>query len=189
MDSDTERTLRHIHNEAVERDYKIDKASLNRDEQLTSLISNVLKQQSLTGQISTLQQQKEILGHSYDKASAYANLIILGGYAGLFGIWQLTRGILNDYQNLLIATLLTISIILFAGYEVYKMIDQSFFLNRLAKLIESDLPEKDSIEAWRLGYLEYQLRANRIWLWFLVPTVLTGFGAGVILLWIFARSF
>ncbi|PIP19226.1 MAG: hypothetical protein COT38_05815 [Candidatus Omnitrophica bacterium CG08_land_8_20_14_0_20_41_16] len=60
---------------------------LKQDQKLVEHINEIIKQQNLTGQVSLIEQQKEILSHIYQKASSYTNLIILAGYVGIFGIW------------------------------------------------------------------------------------------------------
>ena len=164
---------------------QIEKASIEKDKRLANAIDSVIHQQNLSGQISIIQQQKEILAYVYQKNTAYTNLVMIGGYAGVFAIWQLTKGHLSAGQELMVALLLTISIFLFAGFEVFKMITHAIFFRRLNRIITSNIPETERPKAWQVAWNDFSQQESRIWLFFLIPTVLTGFGAGFFLLWIF----
>lgn len=167
---------------------KIEKASLERDQRLADSISSIIRQQNVSGQLSILQQQKEILAHVYEKASSYTNLVMIGGYAAMFAIWQLMKAHLTNGQELLIASLVTSSIILFAGFEVFKMISHALFFRKLDKIISSAIPDHERAQGWQIAWKDYSAKESTIWLYFLVPTVLTGFTAAFALLWIFLRS-
>jgi len=116
---------------------KVEQASIERDKKLADTIDSAIRQQNISGQISSFQQHKEILALVYQKSSAYANLIIIGGYAGMFAIWQFTKTYLNETIVIITALLITTSIILFAGFEVYKMISTAFFMKRLNRILIS----------------------------------------------------
>ena len=47
-----------------------------------------------------IHKQKEIITNSSEHAKQYLNIIILGGYAGLFTLWNFTRDYLLDWQAL-----------------------------------------------------------------------------------------
>lgn len=166
---------------------KIDEESVKRDQQLEKEIKKLIRNQGLSDQISVLQQQKEILAHVYDKASAYTNIVMTVGYAAVFGIWQLMKDHLTYGQNLLVAVLVIISIMLFAGFEVYKMISHAFFFRRLNKIL-TNFPGNEQGEAWKIAWNEYSTNESRIWVYFLIPTVLSGFGVGFLLLLLFIRQ-
>lgn len=42
-----------------------------------------------------IQKQKEVITNSYEHAKQYSNIIVLGGYAGLFAIWNFTKDALS----------------------------------------------------------------------------------------------
>ena len=62
-------------------------------------------------------------------ARAYTSLITAVGYAGVFGIWSLTRKHISPRLTLLTAVLLLISLSTFALFEVFK----TFRINRSLK--------------------------------------------------------
>jgi hypothetical protein len=167
---------------------RVEKASLERDKKLADSITSVIRQQNLSGQLSILQQQKEILAYVYEKASSYTNLVMIGGYAAMFAIWQLMKSHLSNGQELLVAILVTSSMILFVGFEVFKMISHALFFRKLNKIISSSIPDHERIQGWQIAWKNYSATESRIWVYFLIPTVITGFAAGFLLLWIFLRS-
>lgn len=162
----------------------IEKQSLKRDQELEKRIGGLIRRQNLSDQISAIEQLKDVLAHLYDKASAYTNIVMIGGYAAIFGIWQLMKSHLTYGQEVLVAVLITISILLFTGFEVYKMISQAIFFRRLNRILVN-FQESQQMQAWRLAFDEHSANQSTVWLYFLVPTVITGFGAGFILLYIF----
>jgi len=155
---------------------------MKRDQELAEHINRILKQQNLTGQISVIEQQKEILSHLYQNANSFSNVIILAGYAGIFGVWQITRGSLSKETMMWVALLTSCSIVLFVSFEVWKMISQALFLQRLNKILLSSIAEQDRVNAWKIACTDYGQKEGRIWIYFLVPTVLSGFSAGFILI-------
>ena len=156
--------------------------SIKRNQELVESLNAVIHEQKLTGQIAVIEQQKQILAHIYEKAAAYTNLIMVGGYAGLFAVWQFTRHSLSTTVTLFIAVLAMTSLICFVGFEVYKNVTTSLFLLRLGRVISSHVPEQDRIEAWQLAVTGHATRQAKLWPFFLIPTVTTGFIAGVVLL-------
>jgi len=167
---------------------QVERASIERDQNLANSINSVIQQQSLAGQLSSLQQQKEILAYVYEKAVAYTNLVIIGGYAGMFAIWQLMRTRFALSQELIVAALMTSSIILFVGFEVYKMISNAYFYRQLDRVISSQVPELERAHAWQIAWKNHGAKEAKVWIYFLVPTVITGFGAGFLLLWNFIAA-
>ncbi|MDD3580094.1 MAG: hypothetical protein PHW74_03615 [Desulfobacca sp.] len=167
----------------------INKAITERDKKLVDYINRIIRQQNLSGQISVSQQQKEFLAYIYRKAASYTNLVIIAGYTGIFAVWQLTKNQLTDVQEAIVALLSTASLLLFAGYEVYKMISQTLFLRRLDRITKSQITEVERPRVWQLAWDDFSRKEIRVWSYFLIPTLLTGFGAGFLLLWIFAWPF
>jgi len=69
-----------------------------------------------------IDSQIKIISALYDKAAAYTNLIIIGGYASFFGLWSLTKDYLAKEQVLWSALFMAVSIVSFVFFEIYKMI-------------------------------------------------------------------
>ena len=64
----------------------------------------------------------EIQGKMADKAAAYTNLILIGGYAGIFTIWSNMKATLPLNARVLVAGSVLASLAAFIGFEIYKMI-------------------------------------------------------------------
>ena len=80
----------------------------------------IQQQEKMANQIAEAQQK--LVNVSYDKAATYTTVIIFGGYAGFFGIWQLTKEYLSKDQALWSALLILASLLSFVLFEVIKMI-------------------------------------------------------------------
>jgi hypothetical protein len=74
--------------------------------------------------------QIRVLSAVFDKAVAYTNLIMLGGYAGFFGLWQLTSSSLTKTLSMWAALLVFISLVTFVGYEIFKMVIGSRLIDK-----------------------------------------------------------
>jgi hypothetical protein len=66
-----------------------------------------------------IQKQKELIASSYEQAKNYSNIIMMGGYAGLFTIWNFTKSDLEKWQNITVGLLALISVFLFVLFELY----------------------------------------------------------------------
>lgn len=136
----------------------------------------------------------KILTAAYDKAMAYTNLVIVAGYASLFGLWHLTKEQLSRNQILSAALLLLVSIIIFVLFEVYKAYYTSTALLGYSQIVNS--PEnQDSlgklvseIERYKLADQRRGIRFGKSWLVVFIVTTLTGLGAALILLYAFLRA-
>lgn len=84
-----------------------------------------------------LEQQIKIVTATYSHAAAYTNLVLLGGYAGFFGLWQLAKDHLSRPQVLWSALLILISLVFFIAFEVTKSTVQSVAILKKAKVLES----------------------------------------------------
>jgi hypothetical protein len=82
----------------------------------------------------------EIQSKLFDKSSAYANLIMVGGYAGAFTIWSYTKTSLTQRSNVVTALLLGFSLSVFILFEVYKMAKSVLHYNQVRSLMNENLP-------------------------------------------------
>lgn len=155
---------------------------MHRHEQLVSEVNEIVKQQRLKGQIETLEWMKEWAARMYERANHYTNLVILGGYAGMFGLWQLTKQYLPILEIKIIGISLCLSVLLFASHEVYKMIVAGILLKNVKRLIKQNVQPENFQGVWEGVITDYDLRMSNVWLWFLIPTLITGLGAGLLLL-------
>ncbi|MBO9689768.1 MAG: hypothetical protein J7598_24470 [Mitsuaria chitosanitabida] len=89
---------------------------------LQEVIQHIAQQQreKAVSEISEIQQK--LITVTFDRAASYTTVIIFGGYAGVFGIWQLSKEYLSKGQTLWTALLILGSLLAFVLFEVIKMI-------------------------------------------------------------------
>src|SRR5258707_10744657 len=81
----------------------------------------------------------EIQSKLFDRAAAYSNLIMLGGYAGAFTIWANTKSQLSPKSNVVIAALLGVSLAVFVFYQVFKMAGHLWHFDKVRRLLSDNL--------------------------------------------------
>lgn len=111
----------------------------------------------------------------------YANVITLLGYGGFFALWSACAGRLTALSFALIGLAMGLSLLAFVGFELLKTVCAAQVHNRAAQ----KNPEGHRVMSDR-EYLK-QLRdstdwVNGKWLYFFVPSVVLGIGAGISLL-------
>ncbi len=132
-----------------------------------------------------IQKQKEVITNSYEHAKQYANIITLGGYAGLFSIWNLTKENLASWQSASVAILALLSLLIYIVFELYgAWLRTTQVNNQMSELIEAEelgkFPEK---------YGEKELarvaRLMKIWPFFFFATTSLAFSAAALLIYAF----
>ena len=130
---------------------------------LPELLQAFAKQQQEQMAEKLAEAQQKLVTIAYDKAATYTTVIIFGGYAGFFALWQLTKDFLSKPQALWSALLILISLLSFILFEVVKMIlVTKTTLNRIAVLkspeIKSDpnkllqaLRDLETVQSSRTG--------------------------------------
>lgn len=135
-----------------------------------------------------LDAQKELLSFSFSRAMAYTNLILGAGYAGFFATWGFTRDRLSAHETLWAALLVTLSLLSFVLFEVYKSFHISTTLLGLSRAVADPANLTQRLVDWQRKAQSADIRFGRIWaatFWF---TLLTGLGGGGILIYAFVRA-
>jgi hypothetical protein len=131
----------------------------------------------------------EIVTHSFEKSMAYANLIIIAGYAGGFTLWNFTRAALSPRGTATIALLFGVSLASFIAFEVYKMIYATrFALQQRVLIIQNLSPRQFLDELARLnqkGQRSLLGRLMPLWVVALSLAVASAIGASVLLFYSF----
>jgi hypothetical protein len=135
-----------------------------------------------------LDAQKELLSSSFSRASAYTNLILGAGYAGFFAVWAFTRDQLTPPQVLWSALLVTVSLLSFVVFEVYKNFYLSRALLSLARAVADEANFAVRILEWKRDQQAREIRFGRIWASAFWLTLLFGFGGGLVLVYAFVRG-
>jgi hypothetical protein len=122
----------------------------------------------------------ERTAHTFEKGAAYSNLIILGGYAGVFSIWSSTKEQLTPSANIAVALSLGVSLAAFILFEVYKMVQSGRAFMRAQGLLQ--LAAANPREFLRtLGEVEVTSKRWLVWLiriW--VPVMIISVGSALI---------
>jgi hypothetical protein len=87
--------------------------------------------------------QERSVAHAYDYATVYTAVIIFGGYAGFFAIWQLTKDYLSKDQALWSALCVMVSLLFFVLFEVFKMVFVTTQVLRQKRILETPRVRND----------------------------------------------
>jgi hypothetical protein len=125
----------------------------------------------------------------YDKAAAYANLIMAAAYAAFFAVWSNMKGLMSPSEMRLSALCMVVSLLVFVVWELTKMVLTSARMRGLAQLVQSpgfDFPAK--LKQQQLADARFNLGVARAWPIALVASVVPGVCAGGILVWSFLSN-
>lgn len=126
----------------------------------------------------------EIQGKMIDRAAAYTNLILIGGYAGIFTVWSNSKATLPMRANILVAGSVLLSLTVFIGFEIYKMIFTAVrFLKNRDFLVNPIPPDQFAKRLQDLQRQESKVPLSYLRLWFsaLAFCILSALFAGGVL--------
>ena len=135
---------------------------------------------------------QELTTQLQSNATAYTNLVLVAGYAGFFTFWATLSSKLPPWLYVVTGLLIIVSLLAFIGWEVTKMVWSALHLNKVQQDL-SGKPGPEVLAQFQSSLQRFAKASNRVWVWFLVPTVVCGFGAGLCVLgffvWRIWRSF
>ena len=133
-------------------------------------------------------KQKEVIVSSSEQAKSYSNIIMFGGYAGLFAIWNFTKDDLAKWQSLTVGLLTIISIFIFVIFELIS----TWLRGRQANTLMAQLREAEGLHKWPEEYgkseQEIMTKYMKAWPYFFFCSVIAGAGAAVILIYSFVSG-
>ncbi|MDH4870983.1 hypothetical protein E8E91_09110 [Pseudomonas sp. BN515] len=135
-------------------------------------------------QIEAMQQLNEKLASN---AISYTNLILAAGYAGYLTFWATLSGKVPAWLFSLSGFLILTSLTLFICWEITKMVWGAIHMRRVSKLLAGQKGPQ-IVAQYQAAYASYQKKTNIVWVFFLVPTVVTGLGAAFALIGFFALN-
>lgn len=166
---------------------EMDKRCVKRHNDLAKNFNTMSQQHTRMMNNENINVAKEIFTHAYGKASSYSNLIIVAGYVGFFSFWASLKKDLPEWAILASGFCILLSLLIFIGFELYKMVSISIKMNRISTRLnkpgQQTLSEIQAIES------EGALSAARIWVFTVIPTIFFGLSAGLILLFCFLSEF
>ncbi len=128
-----------------------------------------------------LQLNEKLLSHAVN----YTNLILVAGYAGFFAFWASLSDKIPAWMFSLSGFLILLSLVLFIAWEIIKSVWQAFHMRRIGKILAGQKGPK-IIAQYEAAFASYQIKTTAVWVFFLVPTVVTGLGAAFCLIGFFA---
>lgn len=135
-----------------------------------------------------IQKQKEVVISSYEQAKSYSNIIMMGGYAGLFAIWNFTKSNLELWQSISVGLLALLSVSAFVMFEVYGVWIRS---TQTFNLI-SQLQKAEKLGNFPADYGKQELKrleiSAKIWPFFFLTALGTALLAALILAWSFVTK-
>ena|SRR6185437_11112674 len=84
----------------------------------------------------------------FSRASAYTNVILIAGYAGVFAIWNYTHSLLTPKTTAIVGICLGLSLLAFLGFEVFKMVSLALFMTRQSAHLENLPSYQTLLEKW-----------------------------------------
>lgn len=124
-------------------------------------------------------------------AMAYTNLIIIAGYGAMLAIWNFTKAHLTPWTTQAVASLLVISIGVFVGFEIIKMVSNARAILSFSRLTKPGMHYQELSKLLGDHTKGDQRRAawlTKIWVPVLAACILTGYGAGILLVWNFISN-
>ncbi|MGN6535123.1 MAG: hypothetical protein ACTHKQ_05255 [Mesorhizobium sp.] len=166
--------------------------NLHQHERRISGLENVLRQMAQAQQARTAKQFQEmqtkvlidVLSAGYERSAAYTNVIMVAGYAGIFGIWSFTKDQLSATASVAVALMVGISMLFFVSWELAKMMHNSRHVSKMARVLTTaHTPEQFSsaIEKAQSETKTAQLWFARAWWPILAITILPGLAGGLLL--------
>lgn len=132
-------------------------------------------------------KQKEIVVASYEQSKSYSNIIIFGGYAGLFAVWNFTKNDLEQWQSITVGLLAILSIMIFVVFELAS----AWLRGSQVKSLMAQLDEAEKLGSFPEDYGKLQRESAtkfmKVWPYFFFGAALTGLGASAVLVYSFVQ--
>ncbi|HFL7940781.1 TPA: hypothetical protein ACG5DM_003859 [Pseudomonas putida] len=151
---------------------------------LVKEVEDMKQQQIVEKQISAFIQLNEKL---MNNANAYTNLIMVAGYAGYFAFWSTLAGKIPTWLFNTCGLAITLSLTLFITWEIVKMFWGAKHM-RATQAILAKRPHASVISEFEKAFQDFNARSQKVWIVFLVPTVISGITAGGLLIGYFCLS-
>jgi len=114
---------------------------------------------------------KEIITHSYSKATAYNNIIVLGGYVAFFSMWHTLKDSLSVRMMLFSALSMSFSAAIFVLSHVYVMVKTSKHYRRLSAIPTEGVSPEVVMTNWKQANLEFEMSNVKAQPYFLYSTL------------------
>ncbi len=164
------------------------------NENFTEMLQQMQRTQQKRQAEEQVEAQIKMLTVIFDRSTAYTNLLLVGAYAGFFGLWQLTREYLSKPQALWSALLVVVSLAFFVIFEVTKMVFIQRDISTKAKALS--LPECRSnpqvltqrMNEVATAHERIGFHFMRFWVLTMFVTVGAGLAGAGVLVWSFVAG-
>ena len=102
-------------------------------------------------------------------------------------MWNHVKDMMLPIFTFYIALFLTISMVIFVVFEVFKMIESAIYHGKISSILDEFLSE-DRLNAYLAAERIYYERQARVWKIALVPTVAFGIAAAALLIFEFITN-
>ncbi|MEZ9418808.1 hypothetical protein AB4347_13820 [Vibrio breoganii] len=167
--------------------YEMEHRCVGRHDELAEHINRISQEHARMQTDQNVAIIKEVVSHAYGKANSYSNVIIAAGYVGFFTLWSSIKKDLPDWAVLSSGALILLSLMVFIGFELYKMISSALQMRKITSRLQS--PTVDTLMEIQSIEQQVNLHNARVWIFTIVPTVVSGFLAGLVLLVSFLIEF
>lgn len=135
-----------------------------------------------------IEKQKDIVLTTYEQARSYSNIIMMGGYAGLFAIWSFTKTELVQWQVVSVGLLALVSILLFVLFEIYgSWLRSAQTFGLLKQLAQAEQMNKFPDNYGKQERVRVETLA-KIWPFFFFSALTSGLAAAAILAYSFVQK-
>jgi len=119
-----------------------------------------------------------------NNANNYTNLIMVAGYAGFFAFWSTLVGKVPEWLFFTCGLLITLSLTFFIGWELIKMFWSASHMRKTQSILAKSR-RPNVIAEYEKAFREFSEETQKVWMMFLIPSVITGILAAVILIGFF----
>lgn len=156
--------------------------SINHLGQHMDQFQNFKNRYEMDKQIEAVQQLNDKL---IAASVNYTNLILVAGYAGFFAFWSTLSGKVPTLLFSITGLLILTSLVLFISWELIKMCWGALHMRKVSRILAGQKGPR-VIAQYDAAQVDFQRRSNRVWVFFLIPTIITGLGAACGLIGYFA---
>ena len=154
--------------------------------EVTSHVNDLRRFQMTIDYERQLQAAHEFISKLHSQSVSYTNLILVAGYAAFFTFWSQLNDELPSFIFNLAGFLIIASLLCFIFWEVTKMIWGNLSIRRVQAELDVAKPGPNALAKFQEELISFERRSGKVWVWFLVPTIAFGVGAGLLLLGFFA---
>lgn len=132
-----------------------------------------------------LQTVVEIMSRLQASNASYTNLILAAGYAAFFTFWSTLRTDIPIKLYAVSGLLMVLSLMFFMTWEIIKVTRTQLTLRNIENKLLSRSPEPEIMAKFQQEINILDLQLGRLWVYFLLPTLLFGITSGLCLVGFF----